>query len=332
MNDSIFDPQISVVAHGLEGKTIMIYGSNNTGKTFQCVRMKKPLFLMCENGLGAQAGVKHVKISNWRKFTKCIKDLTDAKTIDKAKEMYSTIVIDEVYASSLFCQRFICDTYGGGCISFGANENTKVNLYQIYERIYWEQIQKLVTAGYTVVFIAHVDEKDGQIRPKGDKRCINPIIDNCDIVAYLEPQGVDEEGNVIKSKAYLAETTEHFARRRFEHMVTEINEFTAENLEKAIADGIKKQEETDGIKSVSYGEQQTMYEEDDSVTFEVLQEDLQVWGGKLASAGYMDELTEIVENILGAGKKVSQCTKKQTEAMSIILEDIKEKCTELGIK
>ena len=29
--------------------------------------------------------------------------------------------------------------------------------------------------------------------------------------------------------------------------------------------------------------------------------------------------------------KVSQCTKKQTEAMSIILEDIKDACAELGV-
>lgn len=71
---------------------------------------------MCENGLGAQAGVKHKMINNWRMFTKYIKELTDPKTVERAKEIYSTIVIDEVYASSLFCQKFVCDTYGGGCI------------------------------------------------------------------------------------------------------------------------------------------------------------------------------------------------------------------------
>lgn len=331
MADSIFEPQVSVVAHGLEGKTIMIYGTNSTGKTYQSVRMKNPLFLMCENGLGAQSGVKHIMINNWRTFTKCIKELTDVKTVDKAKELYSTIVIDEVYASSLFCQKFVCDTYGGGCISLGANENSKVNLYQIYERIYWEQIQKLVTAGYTVVFVGHVDEKDGFVMPKGDKRCIKPIIDNCDIVAYLKPNGVDEDGKVVKSSAYFAQTDEFFARNRYEYMVTSIEEFTAENLEKAIADGIEAQEKAEGVQTVSYEEQQSMYEEK-KLSFEELQEELALWGGKLASNDYMDTLTEIVENTLGVGKKVSQCTKKQVEAMAIILEDIKETCSELGIK
>lgn len=331
MADSIFEPQVSVVAHGLEGKTIMIYGTNNTGKTFQCVRMKKPLFLMCENGLGAQAGVKHKMINNWRSFTKYVKELTDSKTVDQAKSMYSTIVIDEVYASSLFCQKFVCDTYGGGCISLGANENSKVNLYQIYERLYWEQIQKLVTAGYTVVFVAHADEKDGYISPKGDKRCIKPIIDNCDIVAYLKPNGVDEDGKVIKSSAYFAQTDEFFARSRYDYMVTSIEEFSAENLEKAISDGIEAQEKAEGVQSVSYEEQQSMYEEK-KLSYEELQNELALWGGKMASADHMEELTDIVENILGVGKKVSQCTKKQVEAMAIILEDIKEACSELGIE
>ena len=96
MTDSIFEPEVSVVAHGLEGKVIMLYGTNNTGKTYNCAKMKNALFFMCENGLGAQAGVKHKMINNWRMFTKYIKELTDPKTVEKAKAIYSTIVIDEV--------------------------------------------------------------------------------------------------------------------------------------------------------------------------------------------------------------------------------------------
>ena len=81
MTDSIFEPEVSVVAHGLEGKVIMLYGTNNTGKTYNCAKMKNALFFMCENGLGAQAGVKHKMINNWRMFTKYIKELTDPKTV-----------------------------------------------------------------------------------------------------------------------------------------------------------------------------------------------------------------------------------------------------------
>lgn len=150
-------------------------------------------------------------------------------------------------------------------------------------------------------------------------------------MAYLEPNGVDEDGHVIKSSAYFAQTDKFFARSRYDFMVTKIEEFTADNLEKAISDAITKQEEADGIKSVSYDEQQSMYEEKETMSFEQLQEEIALWGGKLAASDHMETLTDIVEQTLGVGKKVSQCTKKQTEAMSIILEDIKDACAELGV-
>ena len=248
----IFNPQTSVIAHGLEGKTIMLYGTNNVGKTFQAVRASKPYVLACESGLGAQNGVKYNNITSWRDFKKAVGQFTGKATVDKAKAMYDTIIIDEVYASSLFCQKFVCDTYGDGCISLGSNENSKVNLYQIYERVYWEQINLLVSAGYTVIFIAHAEEKDGFIRPKGDKRCINPIIDNCDVVAFIAPNGVDEKGQVIKSSAYFAQTDKFFARSRYDYMVTSIPEFTIDALEKALANGISAQEKAEGVQSVAF--------------------------------------------------------------------------------
>ena len=43
----IFNPQTSVIAHGLEGKTIMLYGTNNVGKTFQAVRARSQRNVRC---------------------------------------------------------------------------------------------------------------------------------------------------------------------------------------------------------------------------------------------------------------------------------------------
>lgn len=326
----IFNPQVSVVAHGLEGKTIMLYGTNNIGKTFQAVRAKKPYVFACESGLGAQNNVKYNKISNWREFKKAVDQFTNKKTIDKAREMYSTIIIDEVYASSLFCQKFVCDTYGDGCISLGANTNSKVNLYQIYERVYWEQINLLVGAGYTVIFIAHQQEKDDFISPKGDKRCINPIIDNCDIVAYIAPNGVDEENHVIKSSAYFAQTDRFFARSRYDYMDTWIQEFTIENLEKAIADGIARQAEAEGVASVDYDVQKAQNTAQ-ILSYDELMEKAAVYSNKLIDAGETERAVEVVENTLGVGKKLGECTKKQVESIAIIVDELIEICEELGL-
>ena len=41
----IFNPQVSTVAKGLEGKVILVYGGNNVGKTKQATLMKADTIL-----------------------------------------------------------------------------------------------------------------------------------------------------------------------------------------------------------------------------------------------------------------------------------------------
>jgi len=45
MEFDIFNPPVSVVAEGLEGKALLIYGSNSLGKTYQATKFEKPLYL-----------------------------------------------------------------------------------------------------------------------------------------------------------------------------------------------------------------------------------------------------------------------------------------------
>ena len=140
----IFNPQVSVIAHGLEGKVLMIYGGNNVGKSSQAAKAEKPYFFACESGLNGISGVAYNKINNWYDFTTAVNQFTSKATIDKAKELYKTIVIDEVYASAMFCQDYICQSYGNGAIDLGDDTgNTRLNLYRLYEKEYWRQITKL---------------------------------------------------------------------------------------------------------------------------------------------------------------------------------------------
>lgn len=325
----IFNPQTSVVAKGLEGKTIMIYGGNNLGKTYVASHLSKPFFIACESGLNAISGVKYNRVNTWADFKKLIKQFTNKTTVDKARAMYNTIVIDEVYASSLLCQDFCITTYGEGALTLG-DSSGKVNLYQMYEKEYFKMINLLLSCDYTVVFIGHAQEKDSFISPKGDKRCLNPIIDNCDFVVYLTSNGIDENGKVIKSSGHLAETEEYFARSRFEYCPTLIQEFTAENLEKTIIEAIENEEKFNGIATVSYEEQKAQ-NTSISYSYDDIMEKLQDVGQRFAQSNNMETLTEIVEETLGSGKKVSECTKKQVDAMVIILDNLQEKAEELGI-
>lgn len=331
VNVDIFNPQKTVIAKGLEGKSFLVYGSNSLGKTAQCVRMSKPFVIATESGLNATVGVAYNRVNTWADFKKLVKQFTSKATVDKARELYDTIIIDELYASALLCQDYIQTVIGGGALTLGDTvEGGKVNLYQAYEKEFFKMVNTLLSCNYTVVFIGHEQEKDGKMYPKGDKRSVDPVKDFVDYVIYLKSNGVDDEGRVIPSSAYLAETSEFFARSRFDTTPTYLPVWSAEALEEAVNIGIEGKEKESGVKAVSYEEQKA---QNTSVSYDYdeVMDQLQEVGQKFAGAGKMDELTEIVEETLGRGKKVSECTKKQLDAMVIILDNLQDRAAELGI-
>ena len=334
----IFSAPKSVIADWLEGKVILIYGGNNLGKSAQATRFPKPFVIACEMGLNGIDGVPYAPVTRWSDFKSIVRQFTGA-TKEKAKEMYSTIIVDEVYASSIYCQDYVCSTYGDGALTM-ADGDTKHNLYQLYEKEYFRQINLLVSAGYTVVFIAHAqtDSQTKFISPKGDKRCMNPIIDKCDYVVYLKSNGVDAEGRVIKSSAYLAQTNEFFARARIEYTPTYIKEFTAENLTAAIQEGINKKREIENATVTSFEEQQKLNSVEELNFDKLISEFNNIVANIPGSSDinctteegikfkeyWAPKITQITEKNLGKGKKVSQCNENQTEALSLILADLKD--------
>ena len=327
----IFNPQETVVARGLEGKSFLIYGSNSVGKTAQCVRMSKPFVIATESGLNATVGVKYIRVQSWADFKKIVKQFTSKSTVEKARQMYDTIIIDELYATALLCQDYVQTVIGGGALTLGDTiDGGKVNLYQAYEKEFFKTINTLLSCDYTVVFIGHEQEKDGKAVPKGDKRSVDPVRDFVDYVIYVKSNGVDEDGKVIPSSAYLAETDEYFARSRFDTTPTYLPVWTAEALEEAVNIGVQGLVDKTGVDAVSYDVQKEM---NTTVTydFDDVMDKLVEIGDRFAKADKMEELTDIVEATLGVGRKVSQCTKKQLDALVIILDDLTDKAQELGI-
>lgn len=327
----IFNPQETVVAKGLEGKSFLIYGSNSVGKTAQCVRMSKPFVIATESGLNATVGVKYIRVQSWADFKKIVKQFTSKATVEKARQMYDTIIIDELYATALLCQDYIQTVVGGGALTLGDTiDGGKVNLYQAYEKEFFKTINTLLSCDYTVVFIGHEQEKDGKAVPKGDKRSVDPVRDFVDYVIYVKSNGVDEDGKVIPSSAYLAETDEYFARSRFDTTPTYLPVWSAEALEEAVNIGVQGLVDKTGVDAVSYDVQKEM---NTTVTydFDDVMDKLMAIGQRFADADKMEELTNIVEATLGVGRKVSQCTKKQLDALVIILDDLTDKAQELGI-
>jgi hypothetical protein len=331
----IFNPLKTVISSGLEGKIILLYGGNGVGKTAQATRFKNPFVIATEMGLNEINDVPYAPINKWKDFKDIVKQFTNPINIKKAKELYSTIIIDEVYAASIFCQDYICQTIGDGALTLSDAPDTKHNLYSAYEKEMFRQINALTNSGFTVVFIAHeqADNKTGYISPKGDKRSIVPIIDKADYVVYIKGNGVDDNNRVIKSSAYLAATNAFFARSRNEYVPTYIKEFTAENLEAAIQEGIDKKAKLNGAKIVSFEEQKKQNQTEELDFKALVQEFNDLVKSLIDSSDNEDEfaknwapvITQITEKTLGKGSTVNTCNENQVEAVAIIVDDLKEK-------
>ena len=279
---------------------------NNLGKTKQATRMKKPFYLPFEAGLNAIAGIPYVPIEKWSDFIKINKQLTDPNTVTQAREMYSTIIFDSIEPAARYCQEYVCQKYGADSIASG---RSGYGLWSEYATEY---------------FIAHAqaDPETGYISPKADKRSLSPILDATDVTVYVESNGVDENGRIIKSSGYLAETDRFFARSRFDYLpTTKIEEFTAENLERVIIEAIKNQEKTEGIKAVTFEEQKATREVARK-SYEELMKEMQELGEKMAETGHLEDLQLIVSDNLGVDKKASELKKGQEQQIETIIYDI----------
>ena len=93
--------------------------------------MPKPFVIATESGLNATVNIPYIRVNSWADLKKIVKQFTSKTTVEKARQLYDTIIIDELYAAALLCQEYIQTVIGGGALTLGDTvEGGKVNLYQ----------------------------------------------------------------------------------------------------------------------------------------------------------------------------------------------------------
>lgn len=338
----IFAPQISVVSKDLSGKTIMVYGTNRTGKTYQATHFPKPYYWAFEAGLGAMPGIPFQPIRRWSDYTSMVKQFTNEKNIDRAKEMYQTIILDQAEAMGLLCEQYVCMKFG--VTSLGeqrtlpnGKQDYSFNGFKEYSKEFEYNLRLLTSVGFTIVFIAHegtreFKDENGEaytkIYPKGDKRIIDPICDLVDIIAYASVNGLDENGQEIPSSLFLRQTRKYHAGSRFTYLAPVLKEFTAENLTQAIMEAVTQEEANSGFKAVTYTEQAATQKVADLPPYEEIKKKI----SEIAMAVYnIDEghthygaVQVIVERHLGKGKSITNdTTPDQVELLCVIYDDLR---------
>lgn len=317
---------------GLEGKKILIYGSNDCGKTKQSMHLDKPLLLMTESGGGALSNRKW-SIPTWSAFCQMVETLT-GKHYDEMNEFFSTIIIDTAENLVDLSEKTICNEFGARDLS---EIQGRQNGYKISRNNFSAQINKLTSKGYCVVFISHeetveridpiTNKKYPYVQPKGtsnDKSSMRMLRDLCDFAIYVRPNGIDPETyNTIPSTAICKETKTSFARSRFD-IQTFIDPFTAEGLKEAIEKAVEKSAENEGVAVEKYKQKKESYTKQDY--FDMITPYI-----KRLSKNFADDISNIIATELGDGRKITSATDDEIIALDNIYNRLVTLTTSLDI-
>lgn len=322
----------------LASKKLLLYSTNNTGKTYQATRLSDKTFL-----IATEAGYGAVKCpvqpcDDWKTFKEIVADFTNPKNLEKRLEQVEVIVIDTAENLVAQSERAICNKFG---VSDLSEITGRQNGYKMARTDFEMQINKLCSKGYCVVFIAHeetvekVDEITGEtyqfIQPKGtsnEKSSMRLLRDLSDVTVYLKPNPCDRETfKVVPSTAICVSTKNMFARCRWD-IAPVINPFTADGLKKALEDAVKKSAENEGVEiSDFFTEQAKKHVDTKEDYFEIIKPYIE----KLFPL-CGDEVLNIVATYLGEGRKVTDATDDELVALSNIYNDLVTKATLLGVE
>ena len=327
----IFNAPISTVSKDVKGKLILIHSNERKlGKTLQATKFPKPYYLRFEQGINAISGLSYAPLTKWADFKKIRKQLTNPKTIEKAQEMYNTLIVDTLDVAIRWCDKYVCGMQGVDRLNDG---NNGYGLWKEYENEWFNEWNPLLNAGYTIIFISHSevrkmkDPKTGseyeQWVPKGDKRTIDLIVDAADLIGFVRSNGYDEEGNPQMSSIYFQNCPEFLAGSRFKYMAPEITPFTAEGVQEALANAIEQEEQESGISAVSYAEQVAVSMPEE-IGYDEAMAKVKPLFEKVMKKNGKENTLKVVEKYLGEGQKLSGTTEKQLEQILMIIEDFED--------
>ena len=203
-----------------------------------------------------------------------------------------------------------------------------------------ECLRSILQMDYGLVLISHATDKTfknengqeyNQIVPTLGAKPRNIVSRLCDIIGYA--RAVQEEDGTLSTKLFMRETPRYLAGSRFKYTPDYID-FTYQDLVNAIGDAIDKQAAEEG-QEFFVDKTTNLYKVDDvELDFDKLMATFTSMINNLAekvgpdSEQFMNywnpRITQVIEKYLGKGQKVSQCSRDQVEALSLIVDELKD--------
>lgn len=308
------------VSRDLSGYITYIYGPGGAGKTTFGVQAPGALLLAFERGYNALPGVLAQDITTWGQMKEVLRELKKPEV----KAAFKTVIIDTVDIASVICEKYICSQLGIDNIGDGG---WTTNGWAKVKRE-WEQTFRSITMeGYAVIFISH--SKDKTFKPKNAPE-YNQIVPSCstayneiiknmaDIMGYI-----DVDGNVRKLVLRSPDGSID-CKCRFKHIAPVI-EFSYQSLVNALNDAIDKEAVETGNKFITNERVSAVAAVE--YDYDALMSEFSSIAGDLMNKNqtkYGPLITQIVDKILGRGKKISDTTPDQAEFVYLILQEVKE--------
>lgn len=331
----IFSIQPHQVSRDLRGYSVFFYGGWKTGKTTIASKFPNALLLAFEKGYNALAGIRPQPINSWAEFKKVLRQLKDPR----AKEMYETIVIDTADIAYDYCTKYICDNAQRPDGGYGVDSISDIPYgkgYGLVEKEFDTALRSIVQMDYGLVMISHETDKTftdetgnqyNKIVPTLDKRANNICARMCDIVAYSRAV-TDADGNT-STKLFMRGTPRYEAGSRFKYTPDYID-FSYENLVNAIAAAIDKQAEEDGQQYFTDTRNNAYEDTTKDLDFDELMKNcnnlikgmIEGNSEEVFVEFYQPRIVQITDRYLGRGQKMSQCSREQVEALSLIYDDL----------
>ena len=325
----IFAVQPHQVSRDLRGYSVFLYGGWKTGKTTIAAKFPKALLLAFEKGYAAIPGVMALPINSWSDFKRVLRQLKEPQ----AQEMYETIIIDTADIAYDLCTKYICANNNADSVSdipYGKG-------YGMIEKEFDEALRSIVQLNFGLVIISHdtdkvfTDESKQQynkIVPTLDKRANNICARLCDIIGYSRSVE-DAEGNLV-TKLFMRGTPRYEAGSRFKY-TPDVIDFTYQNLVNAIADAIDQQMAEEG-QELFTDKRENTHEVAPAKDFDTLMADFNAFINNLVKTVSDEEMAnywspriqQVTDRYLGKGNKVGNMNRDQVEALSLIIDDLKE--------
>ena len=323
------------VSRDLRGYSVFFYGDPKSGKTTIATKFPRHLLLAFEKGYNAIPGAMAQPINTWGEFRKVLRQLKD----EKVKEKFETIIIDTADIAYDYCEKYICANAKRGDGGVGVDSIADIPFgkgYGFVSKEFDDCLRSIVQMGYGLVLISHAADKTfkdeagneyNQIVPTLDKRARNIVSRLCDIIGYS--RAVMENDKLV-TKLFIRGTPRYMAGSRFKYTPDYID-FTYDALVKAIGDAIDEQMKTDG-KEYFTDARNNLHTETVELDFDTLLETFNSIVNNLIekeseekfTSYWQPRIVQITEKYLGKGQKVSNCAREQTEALDLIVSELKD--------